>query len=144
MLTNLLINKLKNSPNARIVNISSMAHIRGEINFEDINLDKNYDRYDAYSQSKLANILFNRELALRLSDTNVKTYCLHPGLINTDLYRHLHSMLSCLFNIFHSLVNISPELGAQTTIYCTLEPSIGEETGHYYKFVFDFDFKYIF
>ena len=135
LLTNLLVDKLKKSSNARIINVSSVAHIRGEISWDDINLDKSYNKYKAYSQSKLANILFSRELANRLTDTDIKVYCLHPGLINTDLYRHLNGVMSCIFNFSSKIVNIDAELGAQTTLYCALEESISGETGRYYKWV---------
>lgn len=133
LLTQLLIDKLKKSSNARIINVSSIAHLRGEINFDDINLNKNYDKYDAYSQSKLANVLFTRELANRLSTTDIKVYCLHPGLINTDLYRHWTGCLAFITNAFNRIVQMDAELGAQTTHYCALEDSLNEETGRYYK-----------
>ncbi|ROT63047.1 putative retinol dehydrogenase 13-like isoform X3 [Penaeus vannamei] len=66
LLTNLLLDKLKASAPSRIINVSSVAHMRGSIKFDDLNSEKNYDEGDAYAQSKLANILFTRELADRL------------------------------------------------------------------------------
>ncbi len=133
---------LKKSPNARIINVSSLAHVRGEIQFDDIHMDKNYTPIGAYSQSKLANVLFSRELAKRLSNsnTNIKVYCLHPGLINTDLQRHFTGILALAFNLFHRIIQIDAELGAQTTLYCALRSS--EESGHYYKY--DLILNYIF
>ncbi|KAK7073471.1 Retinol dehydrogenase 13 [Halocaridina rubra] len=66
LLTNLLIDKIKASAPSRIINVSSVAHARGKINFEDLNSENHYDEGEAYAQSKLANILFTRELAERL------------------------------------------------------------------------------
>ena len=92
LLTNLLLDRLKEAPAARIVNVSSSAHQRGKINFEDLNSTKNYIPWSAYGQSKLANVLFTRSLAKHLEGTNVITNALHPGVIRTELARH--------FNIF--------------------------------------------
>jgi NAD(P)-dependent dehydrogenase (short-subunit alcohol dehydrogenase family) len=133
LLTNLLINKLKNSPNARVVTVASMVHIAGEIHFEDINLDKKYNKYEAYFQSKLANVLFTRELSKRLSHTNIKAYCLHPGLVRTELTRHWGGFLGFITSLVDKIFSIDPASGAQTSLYCALEPSISEESGHYYK-----------
>ena len=92
LLTNLLLDRLKESPAARIVNVSSTAHRRVDaINFDDLNSEKSYNRMAAYGQSKLANILFTRSLAKRLVGTSVIANCLHPGVIRTELGRHFTS-----------------------------------------------------
>ena len=132
-MTNLLINKLKDSPNARVVTVASIGHILGEIHFDDINLNNKYNKYSAYWQSKLANVLFTRELAKRLSHTNIKAYCLHPGLVRTELIRHMDGFLGCWVRFLHRIYVIDPVAGAQTSLFCALEPSISEESGHYYK-----------
>lgn len=67
LLTNLLLDRLKASAPSRIVNVSSIAHVRGKINVSDLNSEKDYDPADAYAQSKLANILFTNELAKKLA-----------------------------------------------------------------------------
>lgn len=79
----------KNSKPSRIVVVSSLAHTRGQINTTDLNSAQNYDEGDAYSQSKLANVLFTRELAKRLKDTGVTVNALHPGLVSTEIGRHM-------------------------------------------------------
>jgi NAD(P)-dependent dehydrogenase (short-subunit alcohol dehydrogenase family) len=80
LLTLLLLDKLKACPTqARVINVSSIAYIAGQIDLDDINLDKNYDPFVSYAQSKLANVLFTRELAKKLEGTNVVTFALHPG-----------------------------------------------------------------
>ena len=80
LLTLLLLDKLKQSKSiARIINVSSGMYSQGEINFDDINSEKSYDPFKAYSQSKLANVLFTRELAKRIKGTNIRVYAVHPG-----------------------------------------------------------------
>jgi NAD(P)-dependent dehydrogenase (short-subunit alcohol dehydrogenase family) len=133
LLTLSLLNLLKKSSNARIINVSSTAHMRGRIHFENINLRNNaYSPSKAYSQSKLANILFTRELTKRLGkNSNIKVYCLHPGIIKTDLMRHIPR--NVFINMIVKIFFIDVEMGAQTTLFCALEESLENETGLYYK-----------
>ena len=88
LLTNLLLDKMTSNEEARIVNVSSLAHVGAKINFDDINSDKDYAPWVAYGQSKLANIYFTKELAKRLP-SNVKTVSLHPGVVRTELGRYM-------------------------------------------------------
>lgn len=88
--------KQKSAP-SRIVVVSSLAHTRGEINVTDLNSEKSYDEGKAYSQSKLANVLFTRELAKRLDGTGVTVNAVHPGIVDTEITRHMG-----LFNSFVS------------------------------------------
>lgn len=89
LLTNLLLDHLKQSAPSRIVNVSSLAHVRGEIKLADLNSEQSYDSGKAYSQSKLANVLFTRELAKKLKDSGVTVNSLHPGIVHTELGRHM-------------------------------------------------------
>ncbi|KAL4705261.1 hypothetical protein ACJJTC_010280 [Scirpophaga incertulas] len=141
LLTLLLLPRIRNSIPARIVTLSSRAHSRGDINFDDLNYrNRSYSAVDAYSQSKLANILFSKELAAKLQEYNivgVNTYSLHPGVIKTEIGRHLNDTL---FRGARQLAGIvlapfmkSPELGAQTTIYCSVDEKCANETGLYYS-----------
>ena len=93
LLTNLLLDRLKEAPAARIVNVSSNAHMIGKIYFDDLQSEKSYSKFRAYGHSKLANILFTRSLARRLKDTRVTAYSLTPGLVRTELERHLNPVL---------------------------------------------------
>ena len=102
LLTNLLLDRLKEAPSARIINVSSSAHKRGKINFDDLNFTHNYSAFGAYAQSKLANVLFTRSLAKRLEGTKVIVNSLHPGVIRTELARHL-SVLIVSFSYHISL-----------------------------------------
>lgn len=141
LLTLLLLPRIRHSTPARIVTVSSRAHIRYDIFFDDLNYQQRpYNAGEAYSQSKLANVLFSRELANKLKSHNIEginTYCLHPGVIKTDLGRHLDKVFfrgarRIIGVIFHPFMK-TPELGAQTNIYCSLDEKCANETGLYYS-----------
>ena len=136
-LTNLLLPLIKKaSPGARIVNVSSVMHKRAKIYWDDINWERNtYSPVKAYGQSKLANILFTRELAHRLEADGITCYALHPGVVATEISRHLQQKMgvfSFLAKYFQYLFNKTPESGAQTTIFCAVDESLNDETGKYY------------
>lgn len=135
LLTNLLLDVLKNSAPARIVNVSSAAHARGKIKLKDLNSEEKYDPADAYSQSKLANILFTRELADRLKGTGVTVNAVHPGVVNTDIVRHMGFNQNYLSRMFVKtllwLFVKSPLKGAQSVLYTALDPSLNDVTGIY-------------
>eukprot|EP00731_Ephydatia_muelleri_P018055 Em0011g95a len=138
LLTNLLLDRLKEAPTARIVTVSSTAHRRAKgINFDDLNSEKSYSPFLAYGQSKLANILFTRSLAKRLAGTSVIANCLHPGVIRTELGRHFFSGIKKMAWFFLMpialLVMKSPMEGAQTTIYCAVDEAVEGVSGKYFK-----------
>ena len=89
LLTNLLLDRIKEAPSARIINVSSKGHIRGNLDFDNLNSEKSYVPWVTYGTSKLANILFTHSLAKRLEGTGVTANSLHPGAIMTELGRHL-------------------------------------------------------
>jgi len=92
LLTKLLLEKVKKSEQGRIVNLSSLAHTSGKMNFDDLQHEKKYVPWEVYSQSKLANIYFTRELDKRLKKdgvNNVKVVSLHPGVVRTELGRYM-------------------------------------------------------
>ena len=93
LLTNLLLERLKEAPSARIVVVSSIAHRFGKIRFHDLNAEKSYNKFRAYYQSKLANVLFTRFLAKCLEGTNVTVNALHPGFVRTGITRHAFTSL---------------------------------------------------
>jgi NAD(P)-dependent dehydrogenase (short-subunit alcohol dehydrogenase family) len=137
LLTNLLMPLLKKAsdPGAKVVNVSSHAHKFCGMNWDDLMFEKTpYHAFKAYSQSKLANILFTKELARRGEGSRVDFYSLHPGSVRTDIFRHNKQTMNCCINaIFKpfTLLMKSPEAGAQTTLHCCLEP--GLRSGGYYS-----------
>lgn len=137
LLTCLLLDKLKASAPSRVVNVSSVAHERGKINFADLNSTKDYDEGEAYAQSKLANILFTRELAERLAGSGVTCNAVHPGLVYTDIGRHMSINKSWLAMIilhpFLWLFLKTPRQGAQTTIHAALSPDLAGVSGKYFS-----------
>ena len=96
LLTNLLLDRIKEAPSARIVNISSIAYRRGVINMDDLNSERSYAPIAVYCKSKLANILFTRGLAKRLQGTNITANAVHPGGIRTGLQQHSMLLVSAL------------------------------------------------
>lgn len=137
LFTMLLLPRILSSAPARIVNVASKAHITGNsLSLDDINLEKSYSSLRAYGRSKLANILFTRELAKKLNGTNVTVYSLHPGVVDTELSRHLDQVVFPGSKWFYQNVGKifmkSPEQGAQTTLYCALDEKLANESGEYY------------
>ncbi|XP_034050382.1 retinol dehydrogenase 13-like [Thalassophryne amazonica] len=137
LLTNLLLDKLKASAPSRVINLASLAHIAGEIDFRDLNWEnKKFDTKQAYCQSKLANVLFTRELARRLEGTRVTVNAVHPGIVATNLGRHtgLHQsqFSSFVLSPFFSMLVKSPELGAQPSIFLAIAEELEGITGRYY------------
>nr|XP_031831551.1 retinol dehydrogenase 13-like [Nomia melanderi] len=137
LLTNLLLDVLKTSVPARVVNVSSAAHFKGTIKLKDLNSDINYDPAKAYSQSKLANILFTRELANKLKGTGIAVNAVHPGIVNTEIVRHMKFNQNYFSRLFIKscmwLFVKTPRKGAQTILYVALEPSLQDVTGVYFS-----------
>jgi retinol dehydrogenase-12 len=132
LLTNLLLELIKESTPARIVNVSSEGHRQGNLNFEDLGFDKGYFGMKAYGRSKLANILFTYELAQRLEGTGVTVNALHPGHIATDMWKTSFPVIGPALKWFMSRIALSPEEGAQNTIYLATSPDVAEITGKYF------------
>ncbi|CAB1340927.1 unnamed protein product [Coregonus sp. 'balchen'] len=131
-LTFLLLDLLKHSAPSRVITVSSSAHTMGRIHFEDLNSEKEYHPVKAYVQSKLANILFTRELAKRTAVLGVTAYAVHPGVVNTDLMRHIKRPLQVMLKKFNYFLK-TPAEGAQTTLYCILTPDSELTSGGYYS-----------
>ncbi len=130
-LTTRLLDLVKKSPKARIVSVSSMAHSMGEINFDDLMLVENYGAMKAYAQSKLANILFTRELSEQLENHNVTVNCLHPGVVASNFTDNMPGWVQPLMG-FAKIFMISPEKGAATSIFLATSPEVAEISGEYF------------
>lgn len=133
VVTNILLDRLKATPGARIVSTASDAHKSGKLDFDDLQSEKSYGSFRVYGTSKLCNILFTRELARRLSDADVTANCLHPGFVGTRFGQNNAT------NIFAKLLRdavmslgISPEQGAKTIIHLASSPDVATISGEYF------------
>jgi retinol dehydrogenase-12 len=134
LLTNLLLDTLKKSGPARIVNVASRAHRDQEMDFDDLMSERGYRVMRTYGRSKLANILFTRTLARRLAGSNVTTNCLHPGLIATGIGQ-THPLARLGWKLIVKVRGgISVQEGAKTSVYLATSPEVeGLSSGYYVK-----------
>jgi len=135
-LTYLLLDLLKESgrksAKSRIINVSSSAHKGAILDLaEVINNEKPYEKWRAYGQSKLANIMFTYALATRLEGHNVSANCLHPGVIGTGFIANIGKIERLLAPII-KIVLTSPEKGAKTSIYLASSSEVENHSGNYF------------
>lgn len=128
-LTNLLLEKIKLSSPARIINITSQA--QKEIDFDDIMSEKNYNQMSVYSKSKSANIMFTFELARRLKNTGVTVNCVHPGVVNTNIYDNINFIAKVVVKMI-SVFFISPDKSAGKILPLILDDKYENTTGKYF------------
>jgi retinol dehydrogenase 12 len=131
LLTNLLLDLLKSSTPARIVSVSSMAHAAGQVNFDDLQAERHFSGWQTYSNTKLMNVLFTYELSRKLEGTGVTANVLHPGFVASNFGKSNGGILRPLFAL-SQVAAISPEEGAQTSIYLASSPEVQGVTGKYF------------
>ncbi|KAM6969280.1 retinol dehydrogenase 11-like [Tautogolabrus adspersus] len=139
LLTVLLLERLKEAGGGRVVTLSSMAHRWGHIDFDALAANKDlgtgsysWQFFMAYCSSKLCNVLFTHELAKRLKGTNVTCYSVHPGVVRTELSRHVSLWQKVFIEPIAHLLFLDPEAGAQTTLHCCLQEGIEHLSGRYF------------
>jgi NAD(P)-dependent dehydrogenase (short-subunit alcohol dehydrogenase family) len=133
LLTHELLELLKTSSPARIVNVASHSHYKGKINFEDISLTKNWAGYKAYEQSKLGNVLFTIELAKKLEGTGISVNSLHPGVVSTEIAQKNAAWYVKLFwSLTRATLAISVEKGAETSVFLATSPEVEGVSGKYF------------
>jgi NAD(P)-dependent dehydrogenase (short-subunit alcohol dehydrogenase family) len=132
LLTHLLLDALKASANARIVNVSSGSHLHQHMDFNDLQLAGFYNPMKTYGRSKFANILFTYELSRRLIGTNITANALTPGMVATDMWKIGHRWLASLISSVMKPFTHSPLEGAQTSIYLATSPEMDGVTGKYF------------
>ncbi|CAG0901641.1 unnamed protein product [Darwinula stevensoni] len=130
LLTHLLLELLKKSQPSRIVNVSSLAHLFGKIEFDNLNSERKYHRYRIYGDTKLANALFTMELSRRLKGTGVTANCCHPGGTVTKVARNVVNF-DPLFWVGRFFLKSSVE-GAQTTVHLCLSEKLENVSGKYF------------
>jgi NAD(P)-dependent dehydrogenase (short-subunit alcohol dehydrogenase family) len=132
LLTSLLLDLLKASAPARIINISSNAHEHARIDFDNLQGEKHYRGLEAYGQSKLANLLFTNELARRLEGSGVTANAVHPGVVATGFARNNGMIYNVGTWIAGQLFMRKPDRGAQTSIYLASSPEVEGVSGKYF------------
>jgi retinol dehydrogenase-12 len=133
LLTELLLPRLKESAPARIVNVASDAHAQagGRLDFEDLDSSRSYSVMRVYGKSKLANILFTRELARRLEGSGVTANCLHPGFVGSNFARNNGVIADVVMTLLRPFAR-SPEKGAETAVYLASSPEVEGVSGGYF------------
>ncbi len=128
LMTYLLTDLLIASAPARVINVSSEAHRQGKIRFDDLEGKRKWTSFGSYAQSKLANILFTRELSRKMNGAGVTVNSLHPGVVNTHLFDNFPPFLASIFRLFM----ITPEKGARTTVHLATSPDLQNTTSSYF------------
>lgn len=132
LLTNLVLDLLRARPAARIINLSSDAHRMDKMDFDDLSFRRGYVGIRAYARSKLAAVLFTRELARRLEGSRVTVNAVHPGHVATDIWRTNFSVFGPALKWFMGLFALTPEQGADTVIWLASSPEVEGVTGKYF------------
>jgi len=131
LLTHLLMDCLEASKAARVVNVSSNAHKKQLLNFDDLQSVRRYNGLKAYGRSKLANILFTYELDRRLEANAIKVNALHPGLVSTNIGNNNGWLVSKIWS-YITRNGLTPEQGARTNIFLASAPEVEGVTGKYF------------
>jgi len=128
--TQALLPLVKAAPEGRVVTLSSKLHYRGHMQWDDLNYKtRPYKGWEAYNQSKLANVLMTKALARRLQGSGAAAFAVHPGVVATDLGRDYPDWLMSMAKVFM----ITPEKGARTSIYTATEPGLHKLSGAYFE-----------
>ena len=132
VLSNRLKDRLAAAAPARIVCVASEAHRGNRLGFADLQAERNYRALAVYGRSKLANILFTREMARRLAGTGVTANCLHPGFVASRFGDNNPGLMGLGIGIAKRLFAISPEKGAETIVYLASSPEVAQASGGYF------------
>ena len=132
LLTNLLLDVLKQSAPSRIVTVSSEAERWGDIDFDDLQSRRSYRGFPVYGMTKLANIMFTFEIAERLRGTGVTATCMHPGAVNTRFGSNNRGPMTIFFRLSKPFMR-TPEQGADTLVWLASSPEVEGVSGRYYS-----------
>ena len=132
LLTKLLLDLIKKSTDARIVNVSSQAHAGSTINFDDLHGEKDFSGWNAYKQSKLMNIMFTYKLAVLLKDTQITVNTLHPGFVRSRFGDNNDGMVGIGLKLAKKIGAISIKKGAATSVFLASSPTVKGVTGKYF------------
>jgi NAD(P)-dependent dehydrogenase (short-subunit alcohol dehydrogenase family) len=132
LLTNLLLDRLKQSAPSRVITVSSEAQRWGDMDFDDLQSTQKYRGFPVYGMTKLANIMFTYELAERLKGTFVTANCLHPGAVGTNFGKNNGGPMTLFFRAAKPFMR-SPEQGADTLIWLASSPDVEGVSGTYFS-----------
>jgi NAD(P)-dependent dehydrogenase (short-subunit alcohol dehydrogenase family) len=133
LLTNLLLDLIERSTPSRVVNVASVAHRHGDLDFENLNYERGgYAIMKAYARSKLANVLFTAELARRLAGKGVTVNCVHPGAVATNIWSRAPWFARPLLALAKPFMR-SPEQGGRSIVHLAASPDLEGLTGGYYE-----------
>jgi len=133
LLTRLLLDLLEKSAPARIVNVTSIGHCHGDMDFDNLQFEKGgYRIMQAYCRSKLGNVLFTAELARRLAGTGVTANCVHPGIVATQIWSRAPWFARPIIAA-RKLFMLTPEQGGDTLVYLATSPELEGQSGGYYE-----------
>jgi len=132
-LTGLLLDLLRASTPARVICVSSSSQSSGVLDFDDLQMQRNYRGWQMYANTKLMNVMFTYALAARLEGTGVTANCLHPGVIHTNLLNNFSSVLQLAWHALGRWFK-QPEDGAETPVYLASSPDVAEASGGYYRY----------
>ena len=127
MLANLLLPALQAATPSRIINVASGAHAGGKLDFQNLQGERSYRMYSMYAASKLEDVMFTYALARRLLGTGITANTLHPGVVATEIWRHVP-----ILDLLSRWFMLSPEKGARTTVYLAASPDVATVTGKYF------------
>jgi retinol dehydrogenase 14 len=133
LLTNLLLDLLRNSDRARVVNVAANAHAWvKQFDFNNLQAEQNYEQWQVYALSKLCNILFTYELARRLQNTVITANCLHPGLVATNFLENAGWRVRTMSKVAKYFL-LKSDTGSATTVYLATSPKVEGITGQYFE-----------
>jgi len=133
LLTHLLLDLLEQSAPARIVNVASIGHRQGDLDFDNLQFERGgYRIMKAYTRSKLANVLFTAELARRLAETGVTVNCVHPGTVATQIWTRAPWFARPIIAV-RKLFMLTPEQGGDTIVHLAASPDLEGQSGGYYE-----------
>jgi NAD(P)-dependent dehydrogenase (short-subunit alcohol dehydrogenase family) len=132
LLTSMLLDQIRDCKPARIVNVASGVHYRGQIHFNDLNFNKGYNGWKAYCQSKLANVLFTYELVRRVDDSSIAINTLTPGMVPTRIGQNTGLVLKHLVRLVQATGGKTPEQGAEIIVYLASAEEAGEFSGLFF------------
>lgn len=131
-LTYALLPLLKQTPNARIINLSSVGYKQAKPNFNDLQAERGYTMMPVYFNSKLFCLYFTLDLAEELKDLGITVNAVHPGGVQTQLARDFKGPIKWMFAVMMPLFFVSPEKGAESSVYLATSPEVADVTGTYF------------